>query len=391
MSFKWLVPLPLFVLFFVGGDSANANPLLLCAAKVGIQFIGSYLVPKLMDEYVFNSAKPDIEKVWREFARDIKDLENSNKEMKAELKEAMKQELGEITKWLASIRKEQLEKGKELDLLRTEFDKFKKETNRRLLLLEKRVQDLDERVEILEAKDLERDKKLKPGSSRDYNYFLLRAKSFRDKGDEVRAITNLNVAATLHERGRCERGKYFHDGKFLYGAIKEYGLGIDSCLRIPKEQRDARDLETLGLLHYRRGNAYCDRKQFDPAIRDYLQAIEHLQDKTNRASAEKKKDELISHCVSAIQGADNREKTLALVGLFNFDPTHKALDGVIAPAASANGKYAKLTYRLNRPAATKKEIAEYSDSGTWTPVGELEGYWVYSYPYWYVWGDVRNK
>src|SRR4051812_2439922 len=98
MSYKWLVSIPLLMLFVVGGggdNSAKANPILICAAKVGVQFIATYLLPKLMDEYVFKSNTPDIERVQRELAYEIKKLQSSNTEMKTEIQE----EFGIIERW----------------------------------------------------------------------------------------------------------------------------------------------------------------------------------------------------------------------------------------------------------------------------------------------------
>ncbi|HOP65256.1 MAG TPA: hypothetical protein PK358_18160 [Spirochaetota bacterium] len=66
----------------------------------------------------------------------------------------------------------------------------------------------------------------------------------------------------------------------------------------------------------------------------------------------------------------------------------------VMKAASLNGKYSKLLMKIKRPGDRKfyKEFVEYGYQpyglrlGKWAP----EGFYVYLYPNWYIWGNIRE-
>jgi hypothetical protein len=63
--------------------------------------------------------------------------------------------------------------------------------------------------------------------------------------------------------------------------------------------------------------------------------------------------------------------------------------------ARVGGKYAKLLKRIKVP-ADKATYRDFTDFGfyqatDWAGYTNLPaGYWVYVYPYWYIWGEAKN-
>ncbi len=81
--------------------------------------------------------------------------------------------------------------------------------------------------------------------------------------------------------------------------------------------------------------------------------------------------------------------------LLNIDPEVKALIQAVPPKAHAD-KYQKLLRRIRVP-QDQKHYTDFSDYGyydgtEWAGFTDLPpGYWVYVYPYWYIWGEVKGS
>jgi hypothetical protein len=80
--------------------------------------------------------------------------------------------------------------------------------------------------------------------------------------------------------------------------------------------------------------------------------------------------------------------------LLNIDPEVKALVQAVPQKAYAD-KYDKLLRRIRVP-QDQKQYTEFNDYGyydgtEWAGFTDLPpGYWVYVYPYWYIWGEVKG-
>jgi serine/threonine protein kinase len=77
-------------------------------------------------------------------------------------------------------------------------------------------------------------------------------------------------------------------------------------------------------------------------------------------------------------------------------PARKALADTAPAKASVNGKYRKLLRRI-KVEQDRAAYGEFSDYGHYTGTiyagySDLPvGYWVYVYPYWYIWGDMKGQ
>jgi hypothetical protein len=97
----------------------------------------------------------------------------------------------------------------------------------------------------------------------------------------------------------------------------------------------------------------------------------------------------------ALKDDDEGVRDAALSALMSIDPRNKVLAGKILARARVDGKYSKLLKRIKVP-ADKATYTEFSDFGfyegtDWAGYTNLPaGYWVYVYPYWYIWGEAKN-
>jgi hypothetical protein len=100
--------------------------------------------------------------------------------------------------------------------------------------------------------------------------------------------------------------------------------------------------------------------------------------------------------VEMIKGKDERKRELAASALAGIDPENKVLMDLIPAKAHLNGKYAKLLRKLHTP----QDRPSYGDYYEYGPYGACDwqghknipaGNWVYVYPNWYIWGEVKNN
>jgi HEAT repeats len=99
--------------------------------------------------------------------------------------------------------------------------------------------------------------------------------------------------------------------------------------------------------------------------------------------------------VRALKDPDQTVRDAALNALQAVDPQNKALAGVIPARASVNGKYAKLLRKI-KVEQDRQNYTEFRDFGKYQAcdyagyTGIPEGFWVYVYPHWYIWGEQKR-
>jgi hypothetical protein len=77
------------------------------------------------------------------------------------------------------------------------------------------------------------------------------------------------------------------------------------------------------------------------------------------------------------------------------EPAREGLDDDAPAKASVNGKYRKLLRRI-KVEQDRASYGEFSDFGQYSGAsyagysGLPVGYWVYVYPYWYIWGEMGS-
>lgn len=91
---------------------------------------------------------------------------------------------------------------------------------------------------------------------------------------------------------------------------------------------------------------------------------------------------------------DESVREAALVALINIDPKGEAIAKLIPAKASADGKYKTLLRCIKVP-QDRTNYKDYSDYGrfdgnSWAGHNDLPpGYWVYVYPHWFIWGEMK--
>jgi HEAT repeat protein len=100
---------------------------------------------------------------------------------------------------------------------------------------------------------------------------------------------------------------------------------------------------------------------------------------------------------AALKDKDEAVRDAVIGALMAIDPDNKALADVAPAQAHVNGKYAKLLRRLKVP-QDRAIYQDFSDYGTFPAIAEYggykdipQGYWVYVYPYWYIWAEQKRQ
>ncbi|OAI48120.1 hypothetical protein AYO44_07980 [Planctomycetaceae bacterium SCGC AG-212-F19] len=106
--------------------------------------------------------------------------------------------------------------------------------------------------------------------------------------------------------------------------------------------------------------------------------------------------EALPALVAALKDDDEIVREAIITAVVAIEPLHPAIADHVPVRAHAEGKYAKLLRRLRAP-QDKQSYTEFRDYGyyqacDWNGFTNIPaGYWVYVYPYWYVWGEQAPK
>jgi hypothetical protein len=99
--------------------------------------------------------------------------------------------------------------------------------------------------------------------------------------------------------------------------------------------------------------------------------------------------------IEAMKDPKEEVRDAAMSALLAFDSKLEAVAKAVPEKAHVSGKYEKLLRRIKVP-ADQKSYSDFTDFGhyqgtDWAGYTNLPpGYWVYVYPYWYIWGEVKN-
>jgi hypothetical protein len=86
----------------------------------------------------------------------------------------------------------------------------------------------------------------------------------------------------------------------------------------------------------------------------------------------------------------------AASAVLTLDPDNLSAADVVPPQAHANGKYSRLIRRLKAP-DDQRTYSEFRDYGFYQAcmwgghTSVPAGYWVYVYPYWYIWSERQEQ
>ena len=156
----------------------------------------------------------------------------------------------------------------------------------------------------------------------------------------------------------------------------------------PEVRRRARAI--LESIHLSVANLIEALKDDNPEVRkDAAQRLEHYGPEKARAA--------VPALAAAVKDKDEAVRDAVVEALMGLDPDNKALADAAPARAHVNGKYAKLLRRLKVP-QDRQTYQDFSDYGTYPATAEYagykdipQGYWVYVYPYWYIWGEQKGQ
>jgi hypothetical protein len=106
--------------------------------------------------------------------------------------------------------------------------------------------------------------------------------------------------------------------------------------------------------------------------------------------------EAIPALIEVLKDKDEEVRDAVILALVAIDPENKAIADAAPAKAHVMGKYGKLLRRLKVP-QDKANYTDFNDYGHYPATdyagytGIPEGYWVYVYPNWYIWGELKKK
>jgi HEAT repeat protein len=146
--------------------------------------------------------------------------------------------------------------------------------------------------------------------------------------------------------------------------------------------------EVLDSIHSSVPNLVEDLKDPDPKVRK--EAAEGLQQLGEGAKP------AIPALAGGVKDRDEAARDAAIIALLVIDPDNKALADAAPAKARVQGKYAKLLRRIKVP-QDRQNYTDFNDYGTFPATdyagytGIPQGYWVYVYPHWYIWGEMKQQ
>ncbi len=120
--------------------------------------------------------------------------------------------------------------------------------------------------------------------------------------------------------------------------------------------------------------------------REAIEALERLETKAKPA---------IPALTAALNDKEEAVREAAVSALLAIDPENKAVANTVPAKARVGDKYSKLLRRLKVP-QDKQSYTEFKDYGHYQATDYAgytnlpAGYWVYVYPHWYIWGNMKQ-
>jgi len=105
--------------------------------------------------------------------------------------------------------------------------------------------------------------------------------------------------------------------------------------------------------------------------------------------------EALPALIEALKDKDEEVREAVVLAIISIDPDNKAVANAEPKKASVNGKYRKLLRRI-KVEGDKASYTEFRDYGFYTGTSYAgfndlpQGFWVYAYPYWYIWGEQKQ-
>jgi HEAT repeat protein len=150
-----------------------------------------------------------------------------------------------------------------------------------------------------------------------------------------------------------------------------------------------------------RAKAIIDKIKTSPAA--VRESLKDKDPKVRKEAAETivedpaKYKELLPVLVDMVKDKDEGVRDAVSVAIAAIDPENKAIAGSKVVKAMVSGKYGKLLRRIEVE-QDKNSYAEFYDYGHYPATANYsghenipEGYWVYVYPHWYIWGSMKDK
>jgi hypothetical protein len=164
---------------------------------------------------------------------------------------------------------------------------------------------------------------------------------------------------------------------------------LRQALKNPDPEVRRRVRTILESIHLSVANLIEALKDDNPEVRkDAAQRLQHYGPEKARAA--------VPALAAAVKDRDEGVRDAVVEALMTLDPDNKALADAAPARAHVNGKYAKLLRRLKVP-QDRQTYQDFNDYGTYPATAEYAGYkdipagyWVYVYPYWYIWAEQKQ-
>jgi hypothetical protein len=162
---------------------------------------------------------------------------------------------------------------------------------------------------------------------------------------------------------------------------------VRAALKSKDAEVQHRARHVLDTIHASVANLIEDLKDDDAAVRkEAAELLEPLGPKAKPA---------IAALVEALKDKEEPVRDAVLGALLSIDPENKAIADAAPSKARVNGKYSRLLRRLKVPQDLQNytEFRDYGEYPATDYAGYTKipaGYWVYVYPHWYIWGEIKR-
>ena len=103
----------------------------------------------------------------------------------------------------------------------------------------------------------------------------------------------------------------------------------------------------------------------------------------------------VTALTEALKDKEAAVREAAISALLTIDPENKAVAKAVPEKARVQGKYSKLLRRIHVP-QDKQSYSEFKEYGHYQATDYAghtnlpAGHWVYVYPHWYIWGEMKQ-